>query len=91
MDSKSELFIQVTDVLTGFMRRALRSRTVDCDTLSALGKLMIKTARGRKLQTVRLICLDQKAHDVAEYLGPRLRAIASQGRVMLKPEKTRRR
>jgi len=91
MDSKSELFIQVTDVLTGFMRRALRSRTVDCDTLSALGKLMIKAARGRKLQTVRLICLDQKAHDVAEYLGPRLRAIASQGRVMLKPEKTRRR
>jgi hypothetical protein len=84
-DGKSEPFIQVADVLTGLMRGALRSRTVDCDTLSALGKLMIKNYRGRKFQTVRLICLDQKEHDVMEYLGQRLRAIASQGRGMLKP------
>jgi hypothetical protein len=90
VDSKSNLFMQAADVLTGFMRRALRSRTIDCGILPALGKLMIKGLRGRKLQTVRLICLDEMQHDVAEYLGSRLRAIASAGRAMLKPERPKR-
>jgi hypothetical protein len=91
VDSKSELFIQAVDVLTGFMRRALRSQTTDRHIFPALGKLMIRRTRGGKLQSVRLICLDQKEHDVAEYLGSRLRAISSAGRVLLKPEKSRRR
>jgi hypothetical protein len=82
VDSKSELFIQVTDILSGFMRRALRSRTIDHAVLPALGKIMIK-----RLQTVRLIGLDKKQHEVADYLGRRLRVIASQGRAMLKPDR----
>src|SRR5262249_44868391 len=73
VDSKSELFIQMTDVLTGFMRRALRSQTIDPDILPALGKLMIRSAPRKKLQSVRLICLDKKEYEVAEFLAPRLR------------------
>jgi hypothetical protein len=88
VDSKSQLFIQVTDILTGFMRRALRSQIVDHDILPALGKLMIKRARAGKLQTIQLICLDKKELEVAEYLGPRLRVIGSRGRTLLKPKRT---
>jgi hypothetical protein len=86
VDSKSELFIQAVDVLTGFMRRSVRSPTIDRETLIALGRLMIRRKWNGAIQTVRLITLGQE-QNVPRFLGNRIRLIASTGRTMLKPER----
>jgi hypothetical protein len=85
VDSKSELLIQAVDVLTGFVRRALQSRTVDQDALSSLGRLMIRRKRNGVPQTIRLITLGQE-QDVPRFIDARIRAIASTARSMIKPE-----
>ncbi|MGX9430682.1 MULTISPECIES: DUF3800 domain-containing protein [Bradyrhizobium] len=83
VDSRSELFIQATDILAGFMRRALKGQNAEPAVLKTLGRLMIR----KKKQTVRLIALGNGG-DVEEALGARIKVIASSGRGLLKPERT---
>lgn len=81
VDSRSELFIQTTDVLAGFMRRALRGRNAQSAVLKTLGRLMIQ----KKKQTIRLIALE--GGEVENGLAARIKVIASSGRGLLKPER----
>ncbi|MHC2385688.1 hypothetical protein ACVMFA_002180 [Bradyrhizobium liaoningense] len=83
VDSRSELFIQTADVLAGFMRRALKSQNAEPAVLKTLGRLMIR----KKKQTVRLIALG-KGGEVENGLGERIKALASTGRNLLKPERS---
>jgi Protein of unknown function (DUF3800) len=87
VDSKTELLIQAVDVLTGFMRRALGSRTVERGLLRALGRLMIRRKRNGVLQTVQLVTLGP-SHTVPNYLTARLQAIALSGRAIIKPKRS---
>lgn len=86
VDSKSELLIQATDILAGFMRRSLRNKNCDLAVLKTLGRLMIQGKIDRVPQTVRLISLGD-GREVEPTLGSRIKQIASSGRAMLKPER----
>jgi uncharacterized protein DUF3800 len=82
VDSRSELFIQVTDVLAGFMRRALQGQNAEPEVLRTLGRLTIP----KRKQSVRLISLGCGG-EVDDALAARIKAIASSGRGLLKSER----
>jgi hypothetical protein len=84
VDSRSELLIQAADVLAGFMRRVLRRNSMDHETVLTLGRLTIPVNHPAFTQSVRLVSLGSEKR-VPRFLGPRLKAMASAGRPMLKP------
>ena len=84
VDSQTDLFIQATDILVGFMRRAMRDKDVSPSILCDLGRLMIPQKINGVPQSVRLITLGE-GQNVERYLGARLRLIAKSGRPMVKP------
>jgi len=83
VNSKTDLFIQATDILVGFMRRALRDKKVSAPMLLDLGRLMIRRKTDGVIQNVQLIGIGKIAN-VQRALGARLRVIARSGRAMLK-------
>jgi hypothetical protein len=85
VDSKTDIFIQATDILVGFTRRSLRDKEVSPSMLLALGRLMIPRKISGVPQSVRLITLGDVELKVERYLGARLRVIAKSGRPMVKP------
>jgi hypothetical protein len=87
VDSKSELLVQATDVVAGFVRRAVRARKTDPLVLQAVGRLMI---RAESQQTVRLITLGAHQEEVESQLAERIDLIARSARAMLKPERSAR-
>jgi hypothetical protein len=84
VDSKSELLVQATDVVAGFLRRALRARKTDPLVLQTVGRLMV---RAKSRQTVRLITLGARQEEVESQLTERIDLIATSARAMLKPER----
>jgi hypothetical protein len=87
VDSKNDFFIQVADILTGFMRRALRARRVERKILLTLGRLMIGRKRQGVARTVQIVTLDEGQQAAPEHLSARVQTIASTRRSMLKPRR----
>jgi Protein of unknown function (DUF3800) len=87
VDSKNDFFIQVADILTGCMRRALRARRVERKILLTLGRLMIGRKRQGVARTVQIVTLDEGQQAAPEHLSARVQTIASTRRSMLKPRR----
>jgi Protein of unknown function (DUF3800) len=92
VDSQSETLIQAVDVLTSFLRRLLAREITDNGVSQALGRLQIHTRRKSKHpQSLRVLTLSNPAAGGRSDLFDTLRVMTRAARIMLKPERTRRR
>jgi Protein of unknown function (DUF3800) len=91
VDSRSETLIQAVDILTSFLRRLLAREITGNDVSQALGRLQIHTRRNSKHpQSLRILTLSDPARGRSD-LFDTLRVMTRAARIMLKPERTRRR
>jgi hypothetical protein len=91
-DSRSELLLQATDVLTGFMRRTLSGKVAHDDVLTRLGRLTIprRQEKGAAVQSVSLLSLSSSRRPPSENLQATIKKMASVGRTMIRPNRDRR-
>src|SRR5262249_49144481 len=92
VDSRSETLIQAVDVLTSFLRRLLAREITDNGVSQALGRLQIHTRiKSKHPQSLRVLTLSNPAVGGRSDLFDTLRVMTKTARIMLKPERTRRR
>lgn len=91
VDSRSEVLIQTVDILTSFLRRLLARKIMGDDVSQSLGRLQIYQRRKIKHpQSLRVLTLSRQAGARSD-LFDTLRVMTRAARIVLKPERTRRR
>jgi hypothetical protein len=91
VDSRSEVLIQTVDILTSFLRRLLARKITGDDVSQSLGRLQIYQRRKIKHpQSLRVLTLSRQVEARSD-LFDTLRVMTRAARIVLKPERTRRR
>jgi hypothetical protein len=92
VDSRSDVLIQTVDVLTSFLRRLLAREIAGDDVARALGKLQIYRKSSKHPQSLRLLTLSDQNQEMYDLqLFDTLQVMNMAARVILKPERRRRR
>jgi hypothetical protein len=82
IDSKTDLLIQVIDILAGYLRRVLSKEIADPEVVKCLGRLQILRKRDKSFQSVELLSLSVDPWK-DKVLAHTLRLMTNQARPML--------
>jgi hypothetical protein len=84
-DSRSDILLQATDILTNFVRRLLVGRIVDPAIARTLGRLQINQRVSEDVhQTIQLLTLTTDTRTESAQLGRMLRHMSLAGRSMMR-------
>ena len=84
VDSRSNILIQATDILTNFIRRLLTGQVTDSQTARTLGRLQIRQSMAKGInQSLHILTLTTEGRRERSHLAPALRQMAAAGRSMI--------